>query len=512
MNYAQKLTLSLVIPTIMVVGAGSAVLLGTLWLDNQVANSDVAALHRYLETGRTWIAVLTAICVAACIGFAVWIRRQSTALIGGDPDDAIQVLSRIAAGDLASELHASEYHESLINGLITMQNSMRKMVADVRNAAVLTTYVGEQVVDDALQLSLRTQAQAQSLEQATEYVGKVSRAVTRSSEGSTEVSLMTQSLQTEAITVAEMMTSAMSNMPSLLASTGRMKDITSTIDAIAFQTNLLALNAAVEAARAGEQGKGFAVVASEVRQLAKRSQLAAAEIRVLIADSDTRVKKVVSDTSEVDRLMTSLVTGIKEVSSSVASIADESANQSVSLESVVQSVGDLDRMTVETSALVDSTAHRAQRLAQRSEQLIAAVSHLRVAEGTADGVVALAIKAATHLDTVGLDAAKQDFHDPRGKFVDRDLYIFVLDRAGVYRVMGADRTRMGTSMANMPDFDGQQLLEECWARADKGESGWVEYTLVNPDTAQRRDKVCFVIPLQADLLLGCCSHHCMITA
>lgn len=239
-----------------------------------------------------------------------------------------------------------------------MQASMQRMVTDVRNAAVLTTYVGEQVVQDAIHLSQRTQSQSQSLEQASMYVGKVSRAVTRSSEGSTEVSLMTQSLQSEAGTAAEMMASAMSSMPPLLESTGRMSDITSTIDAIAFQTNLLALNAAVEAARAGEQGKGFAVVASEVRQLAKRSQLAAAEIRALIAESDVRVKKVVSDTAEVDRLMTSLLTGIQEVSGSVASIAEESANQSISLESVVQSVGDLDRMTVETSALVDTASHR----------------------------------------------------------------------------------------------------------------------------------------------------------
>ena len=511
MNYAQKLTLSLVIPTIMVAGAGGAVVVGAWWLDSQAATSDMATLRGYLEIGRTLTALLTAICVATYIGFMWWIRRTARAVIGGDPGDAIQVLARIADGDLASDLPRAEHDESLIGGLVLMQSSMRKMVADVRNAAVLTTYVGEQVVGDALQLSQRTQAQALSLEQASEYVGKVSRAVTRSSEGSTEVSLMTQSLQTEASTAAEMMASAMSNMPPLLASTGRMKDITSTIDSIAFQTNLLALNAAVEAARAGDQGKGFAVVASEVRQLARRSQVAAAEIRTLIAESDARVKKVVSDNSEVDRLMTSLVTGIKEVSGSVASIADESANQSISLESVVQSVGDLDRMTVETSALVDSAAHRAQRLAQRSEQLISAVSHLRVAEGTADGVVALATKAADHVDAVGLDAAKQDFHDLNGEFIDRDLYIFIIDRAGVYRAMGADRTRVGTPMGDMPDFDGQQMAEDCWARVAKGGSGWVEYNLLHPDTAQPSPKVCFVFALQADWVLGCCSHCRAIT-
>ena len=68
----------------------------------------------------------------------------------------------------------------------------------------------------------------------------------------------------------------------LAETTGRIGDITSTIDGIAEQTNLLALNAAIEAARAGDHGRGFAVVATEVRSLAEQAQEAAAAISELV--------------------------------------------------------------------------------------------------------------------------------------------------------------------------------------------------------------------------------------
>jgi hypothetical protein len=282
-----------------------------------------------------------------------------------------------------------------------------------------------------------------------------------------------------------------------------MKVIISTIDAIAFQSNLLALNAAVEAARAGPQGKGFAVVASEVRLLAKRSQHAAAEVRSLISETDVRVSRVVEDTGEVNNLMMSLVTGIKEVAGSVSSIADESANQSISLEEVVKSVGDMDRMTVENSALVERTSHRANRLAQRSEQLIKAVSHLRLHEGTADEAMKLATLAAAHVETVGLTSAVNDIHNPDSGFQDRDLYVFILDRNGEYIAMGANPSLAGTNLTDISGLNAQQILDDTWARASKGESGWVEYAISSPITQEVRQKASFMIPLNDEYVLGC---------
>ncbi|WP_373974102.1 methyl-accepting chemotaxis protein [Chitinibacter sp. SCUT-21] len=65
--------------------------------------------------------------------------------------------------------------------------------------------------------------------------------------------------------------SMLNEIHGLASFTGELKNMASSVSAIANQTNLLALNAAIEAARAGESGRGFAVVADEVRKLSNLS-------------------------------------------------------------------------------------------------------------------------------------------------------------------------------------------------------------------------------------------------
>lgn len=420
-------------------------------------------------------------------------RRGSS----GDLSDHVLVTGRDEVANISTEFEK-------------MLMMLSSLVAEVRSASALVTHVGDMLVGDANELSKRTQMQAASLELATANVANISEDVTKNSDAANEVSLMTRNLHSEADQAGGLMAQTMNSMGPLQETSSRMSEIIGVIDSISFQTNLLALNAAVEAARAGEQGRGFAVVAAEVRNLARRSQQAAGEVRALISESSQRVATTVNDIHSINTLMESLVTGIREVAGSIESIAEVSARQSGALQGIVQAVGDLDQVTNENSGLVERTSHRSKRLTQRSRQLQEAVAHMRLREGTADEALSLVTKAAEHFARVGMETASRDFMDRKGVYLDRDLYIFGLDRAGVYRIMGADIAKVNTHVSQAPGVDAEQLIEDVWNRAEQG-GGWVEYNIVNPVTGDVRGKASYVIPVSDDLVLGCGAYRSAIT-
>lgn len=391
-----------------------------------------------------------------------------------------------------------------------MMGVLSSLVADVRSASAMVTHVSAQLVEDGQSLSQRTHSQAANLEQTSANVMHVSETVLRNSEAAQQVSKRTQELHAEAGSASQLMGKTVEGMGALQTTSQRMREIIGTIDGIAFQTNLLALNAAVEAARAGEQGKGFAVVAAEVRSLARRSQGAAAEVRNLIAESSNTVTHSVTEIQGVSSLMGRLVAGISEIATNVSGIAEGSAKQSTALSEVVQAVNALEHVTTENASQVERTSERSHRLMDRAHQLKDAVSFIQLRQGTADEAMDLVNKAYALVRSIGFDRAHAVFHDKQGGFVDRDLYIFVFDRKGVYRVMGADINKVGSSLFDAPGVDAQQLLFDAWERCETG-GGWVEYNIVNPTSGEVRGKSSYVLPLDAQLLIGCGAYRTALT-
>jgi methyl-accepting chemotaxis protein len=462
----------------------------------QVLDARIARLQQ-----RSLTILLAVILAVVVCGYIVTCITVGTTMVSRQ---IMRGIANASGGDLSLRLRyrARDSWGDFGTSMERMLERLSAMVGDVRGSAVRLGETGRHLVEDTAALAERANNQGHSLQQTTVHVRRVSETVARNADASQEVSLMTSSVHQEAESAERLMLQAVQGLGPLQSTSERMNVIIGSIDTIAFQTNLLALNAAVEAARAGEQGRGFAVVAAEVRALAGRSQAAAAEVRGLIAESSQRVATTVNEIGQVNTLMGSLATGIREIALNINVMAENSAAQSAALAEVVQAVGDLDQLIQQNASIVERAQAHSDGLLSQTLDLETAVGFIRLRNGTADEARQLTIDALLHLHAVGWEQASVDFHDPYGRFVDRDLYIFSFDRNGVYRVFGSDPKRVGSTVHATPGLDGVRTLNDAWAVCEKG-GGWVTYEVVSPTTGEVRPKSSYVVAVDGDNLLGC---------
>ena len=122
--------------------------------------------------------------------------------------------------------------------------------------------------------------------------------------------------------------------------------------------------------------------------------------------------------------------------------------------------------------------------------------------GTSAEAEAMVKKAIGMIKTDGKEKAFAEISNPKGKFVDRDLYIFVYDMAGKCLAHGFNQKMIGKDLIEMKDTDGKLYVKERVEIAKTKGKGWQDYKYTNPLSKKIEQKSAYIEKVE-DLIVGC---------
>lgn len=116
---------------------------------------------------------------------------------------------------------------------------------------------------------------------------------------------------------------------------------------------------------------------------------------------------------------------------------------------------------------------------------------------TPDQAKAFVEKAVTYLKSEGKDKALAAFADPKGPWVDGDLYLVVFDANDGKLTMLAhginNKALAGKPQIDLKDADGKAVNRELAEAMTKGNEAWVSYTWPNPATKKIAGKKAYFV-------------------
>ena len=291
-------------------------------------------------------------------------------------------LLQMSDGDLRNVPRHPEGRDEPAMVLVDLRRtyeSLHSLIQRVNNGARQVKIAGDYITERSHETADRTLQTSEILKSQLSAMQEIRNAVLDSAQRAALIVDFSRNSAEVAKRGGAAIADVVSTVRGINASSQKIGDIIGVIDSIAFQTNILALNASVEAARAGEAGLGFAVVATEVRNLAKRSAEAAAEIQKLVSASAERVNGWAKQVENAGLTIQQVLENANKMNEFLSASAETTEQRTMQIESVSGSIMTLNDETLNNLALADMTKSAAESLLRQAEVLQEEIANFKVA-------------------------------------------------------------------------------------------------------------------------------------
>ncbi len=294
--------------------------------------------------------------------------------------DINRTLSSLSENDLNVEID-QEYigdFEKIKDSMVLIINSLNETIRRMSHISEDVLNASEQVSSTAQTLAQGATEQASAVEELLATINGISDQVGHTAGNAEQANEKAVAVRSEITRSNEQMQTLIGAMGDISSTSNQVAKIVKLIEDIAFQTNILALNAAVEAARAGVNGKSFAVVADEVKNLATKSAAAAEDTTNLIKNTIEAVDRGMGISTETADLLAGVVGAMDDMAKLVAQISDASAEESISINQVVQGLDQVSTVVQSNSATAEESAAVSHELANHANNLQKMVENFKL--------------------------------------------------------------------------------------------------------------------------------------
>lgn len=395
--------------------------------------------------------------------------------------------------------------QGVIPMVLDYSNHVRTLTDETARTAQALLNNSKATASEAKQLSIQAEEIAAMLEETSAGLEQFTASINRNASNCIQVRQLAQKSSDAAYDGADQVSAINNAVNETGIKSTKVLEIIKLIEGFAAQTNMLALNAAIEAARAGQHGRGFTQVADEVRELSNRSAEVSKLIRERITLASRQIRTGMVMANDSSAILENLLTQVAQTKELIDDIANSSTEQSTGVAQIKSAVEQMAVLTQHNAAAVEQVARLANSLEREAFAIDENLVMLNASRfNSVSACKALVRRANTLVQTIGPEAAAEQFNQRSGGFHERDLFVILTSIKGIVLAHGGEPSMVGTDTSQNIDARGHAYVKSLIKVANETGSGWVKYDVRNPSNGRLASKNTYVEKIPDSDYWVCC--------